>query len=301
MRVVTMVSLGASAVLGVAALVVAKTWLPSNKAPSQGASAAASRGSPVVVAAGSLAYGTKLEAKDLRVVQFPAEGAPEGAYATVEAALAADKGAPVALVPIAAREAILPAKLSGPGARLSVAAMIADGMRAYSIRVTDVSGVGGNALPGDRVDVVLTRDLSPTQDNKNLVADVVIQNVRVLGVDLNADPTSTKTAVPATATLEVNVADAQKLSVAAQLGDLSLALRKSGETTLEQSRLIRSADLRGVGSAPLPVALKGARPVARAAVAVPAPPAPPRRPPMVIVNGDKRDAVDVPVEGRTGA
>src|SRR5829696_8342952 len=145
MRVVTMVSLGASAVLGVAALVVAKAWLPSAGGAASANRTAAANMVPVVIAAGPLAYGAKLEAKDLRVAQLPTDAAPVGAYTTVAAALAADAGAPIALVPIANREAILPAKLSGPGARASVAAMITKGMRAYAIAVSDVSGVGGNA------------------------------------------------------------------------------------------------------------------------------------------------------------
>jgi pilus assembly protein CpaB len=247
MRVVTMVSLGASAVLGVAALVVAQTWLPRATGRAVGKdSAAASKMVPVVIATSAIGYGTKLEAKDLKVAQLPQDAAPAGAYPTVAAALAADAGAPVALVPIAQREAILPAKLSGPGARASVAAMISPGMRGYSIAVTDVSGVGGNALPGDWVDVVLMHDLNKASGGTpNIASDVVIQNVRVLGVDLNADPTSTKTAVPATTTLEVTVGDAQKLAVAAELGTLSLALRRTGSGEVDPVRPVQASDVRG--------------------------------------------------------
>jgi pilus assembly protein CpaB len=114
-----------------------------------------------------------------------------------------------------------------------VAAEIAPGMRAYTIGVSDVSGVGGHALPGDRVDVVLMRNLSDDDSRKVLQAEVVIQNVRLLGVDLNADPTSNKPEEPSTATLEVSVRDAQKLAVAADLGALSLALRALGQAEVE--------------------------------------------------------------------
>ena len=47
---------------------------------------------------------------------------------------------------------------------------------------------------------------------------VVLQNVRVLGMDLNANPTSTQPAVASTATLEVGVLDAEKLALAGQTG-----------------------------------------------------------------------------------
>lgn len=296
MRVVTMVSLGASAVLGVAALVVAKAWLPSAGGAASANRAAAANMVPVVIAAGPLAYGAKLEAKDLKVAQLPTDAAPVGAYTTVAAALAADAGAPIALVPIAQREAILPAKLSGPGARASVAAMITKGMRAYAIAVTDVSGVGGNALPGDWVDVVLMHDINKASGGvPSFASDVVIQNVRVLGVDLNADPTSTKTAVPQTTTLEVTVADAQKLAVAAELGTLSLALRRTGAGEVETVRPIRASD---VGGSP---ASAWRAPAPRTAASPAAAPATPRRPPLVIVNGDRRVPVDVPPEFRAGA
>src|SRR5690606_30472145 len=132
----------------------------------------------------------------------------------------------------AAREALLPAKLSGPGARPSVAAEIADGLRAYSIKVSDASGVGGHALPGDRVDVVLMRDLTPNGEHRSYVSEVVIQSARVLAVDRNADLASNKPATPSTATLEVSVEDSQKLAGAADLGKLSLALRKTGSAEI---------------------------------------------------------------------
>jgi len=231
MRVVTIVSLGASAVLGLAALFVAKAVLP-NAGHSKTASVLAQQpvaGVPVVVAKSDLKFGDRLEAGKVTILHVPANAVPAGAFTTVEQVLAQDNGgAPVALTQIAAKELLLPSKLSGPGARSSVAVEIADGFRAYTIKVSDVTGVGGHALPGDRVDVVLTRDLTPDGQTRNYISEVVIQNIRVLGVDLNADMVKNAPATPSTATLEVSVQDAQKLAVAADLGKLSLALRKTG-------------------------------------------------------------------------
>jgi pilus assembly protein CpaB len=252
MRVVTIVSLGASAVLGLAALVVARTVLP-NAAAAQAPAGAVqpASGVPVIVAARPLKFGDRLEAGQLAVAHLPADAVPEGAFSTVAAVLAQDNGgAPVALTPIAAREALLPAKLSGPGARPSVAAEIADGLRAYSIKVSDASGVGGHALPGDRVDVVLMRDLTPNGEQRNYVSEVVIQNARVLAVDLNADLASNKPATPSTATLEVSVEDSQKLAVAADLGKLSLALRKTGSAEVAPVAPISTRSFVAGGGAP---------------------------------------------------
>ena len=266
MRLVTIVSLGASAVLGLAALVVAKAVLPNAakvKAAAAASGAAPISGVPVVVARSALKFGDRLEAGKVMVIQLPSNAVPEGAFSTVDALLHQDNGAPPAvLTQIAAREPLLPSKLSGPGARVSVAAEIADGYRAYTIKVTDVTGVGGHALPGDRVDVVLLRDTTPQAATRNWVSEVVIQDVRVLGVDLNADLTANKPATPTTATLEVTVPDAQKLAVAGDLGKLSLALRKTGAAEIAQSAPMRTGNFLsgGGGGASGP-----ARPTARRA------------------------------------
>jgi pilus assembly protein CpaB len=236
MRVSTIVSLGASAALGLGALFVAKVALParSNVAEAAARAPEIANAVSVVVASQDIKYGERLAANHLKVVRVPKDAAPAGAFQSVAQVLAQDHGgAPVALAGIAAREALLPAKLSGPGARPSIAAEIGPGMRAYTIGVSDVSGVGGHALPGDRVDVVLMRDLSQNEEKKLLQSEVVIQNARVLGVDLNADPTSNKPDTPSTATLEVSVKDTQKLAMAAELGELSLALRASGQAEIE--------------------------------------------------------------------
>src|SRR5688500_11725401 len=151
MRVVTIVSLAASAVLGLGALFVAKIALPNASAAKSPLRIAEATGEPLVVASRALKYGEKLDAGMLKVIKVPKNAIPEGSFTAVAQALAADRGgAPVVLVPLASHEAVLPAKLSGPGARPSVAAEITDGMRAYTLKVNDASAVGGHALPGDR-------------------------------------------------------------------------------------------------------------------------------------------------------
>lgn len=247
MRVVTIVSLGACALFGLGALVVAKTMMPGQTT----AKAAPVAGSPVVVAKAPLKFGDRLDASKVEILKLPTDAVPEGAFTTVAQVLAQDKGGPpVALTAIATREPLLPSKLSGPGARASVASELSEGMRAYTIKVTDVTGVGGHALPGDRVDVVLTRDLTPETSKHTYVSQIVIQKARVLAVDLNADPASNKPATPSTATIEVSIPDAQKLAVAADLGKLSLALRKTGSDEIAPTTLMHTSNIIG-GDAPV--------------------------------------------------
>lgn len=303
MRIGTIVSLGASAALGLGALVVARVWLPAHSARTS--AAATTQGVPVVVAASPIAYGTKLEAKNLAVAILPADAAPVGAFASVDQVMKQDAGgAPVALTAISQKEPVLAAKLSGAGVKPTLAALIGPGMRAYTIGVTETAGVGGHALPGDRVDVVLTRDNSttPTMDGghgAHLVSDVVIQNVRLLGVDMNADPTATKLPVaPHTATLEVSVQDAERLAVAAQAGTLSLALRRTGAAEIEAIRPMLTSDLGPTGPAAGPMERPAAsltrvrrRAVVRPRASVP----PPRAASVIVVHGEKTENVSVPV------
>ena len=251
MRTGTMVSFGASALLGLGALVVAKVWLPQpgHTAPGK-TNEAAQATAPVVVANADIPYGAKLDAGKLLVERLPLNAVPKGAFSDPAQITGQAGGPPIALVPISAREPLLPTKMSGGGARPTVAAVISQGMRAYTIGVTDVAGGGGHVLPGDRVDVVLTRDLNETDPSKSdqgkrLVSTIVLQDVRILGMDLNADPTSTAAAVAHTATLEVNVVDAEKLATAAQAGTLSLALRRTGSAEIAPVRAIAVSDLGG--------------------------------------------------------
>ena len=254
MRGGAIISLVASAALGLGALFVARIWLPQQNAKaSPTAAPVVTAGVPVVLAASAIPYGVKLEAKQLALVRMPADAVPPGAFTSVDQVMKQDAGgAPVALTAISEREPILPSKLSGPGARPTMSALIGEGMRAYTIGVTEVAGGGGHVLPGDRVDVVVTREISAATPmdggHGKLVSEVVIQNVRVLGMDLNIDPNSTHPTVARTASLEVGVEDAERLALAAQAGTLSLALRRTGAAEIKAVRPMLTADL-GPGAA----------------------------------------------------
>jgi len=176
---------------------------------------------------------------------------PDGAFTTVAQVLAQDGGgAPVRVTPIAAREPLLPPSFPVRGRGPPWPPRSATGSAPTPIKVSDVTGVGGHALPGDRVDVVLMRDLTPDGAKRSYVSEVVIQNVRVLGVDLNADLASNKPATPNTVTVEVSIPDAQKLAVAGDLGKLSLALRKTGSTEVARTAPMHTANFVGGGGAP---------------------------------------------------
>jgi pilus assembly protein CpaB len=187
----------------------------------------------VVVAAAPLRFGAHLSASNLREVAWPDAAIPAGTFASINDLMG--PGRRIVLAAIEPNEPILRSKITGPGQRATLSAVIQPGMKAVTVRVNDVEGVGGFVLPGDHVDVLMTRQPGNS--------DVVLQNAKVLAVDQLADDSSEKPTVVKAVTLEVETVAAQKLSLAASLGSLTLALRKAGEADVEGTRRVTAGDL----------------------------------------------------------
>ena len=264
MRSATIISLGASAVFAVGAIVVARIWMPPHLAHAQvpAIRPMVNDGVSVVVASAPISYGAKLDARFLKVVKVPAAAAPAGAFNSVGELMGQPGGVPLALSDFTAQEPILPGKITGPGERQTLAALINPNMRAYTIGVTDVSGGGGHVMPGDRVDVLMTRDVTPAAgasapSSRRIASEIVLQNVRVLGVDQNANPTSTQAVIARTATLELAAQDTVRLTLAAQTGSLSLALRRTGELDVAPVKGLVGGDVSGAAPAAKPSGKRG--------------------------------------------
>ena len=200
----------------------------------------------VIVAAVPLRFGTALTASMLAEVQWPASSVPAGAFTSREALLGPG-GQRTVVVAIAQNEPILAAKITGPGQRGSLSAVIDADKKAVTIRVDDVLGVAGFVQPDDRVDVLLTRNDRPASPSAShspeaAFSDLLLQNVRVLAIDQIADRGGQ--AKPAKAvTIEVTTEDAQKVALGASIGQLSLALRQAGSLDTSASRRIGLEDL----------------------------------------------------------
>ena len=239
MRTSTIVMIGVAVLFGLLAVFVAQSWLNSQadmRARNLDAQKKPLATRTIVVAAKPLRFGNEIGAMSLREVPWPADALPSGAFGKIAELTSARH---VVLTAIEANEPVLSSKITGSGQRATLSAVLGDGMKAVTIRVNDVEGVAGFVLPGDRVDVVLTR-----QQDKNLAAaDVVLQNVRVLAVDQIADERTEKPSIAKAVTVEVEVMAAQKLALAATVGTLSLALRKAGESTPSNTRRITVSDL----------------------------------------------------------
>jgi pilus assembly protein CpaB len=229
-------------VFGLLAVFVAQSWLNSAADQRMKALEAQNKGKAtvtrtIVIAAKPLRYGNELTREMLKEIAWPADALPNGAFATVNDVL--KDGKRVVLSAIEQNEPVLSVKITGAGQRATLSSLVRDGMKAVTIRVNDVDGVGGFVLPGDRVDVVLTRQV----DKNSASNEIVQQNARVLAVDQAADERADKPTVVKAVTLEVDLIGAQKLSLAASVGNLSLMLRKAGEVASVAPRRITLDDL----------------------------------------------------------
>ncbi|MBZ9846812.1 Flp pilus assembly protein CpaB [Mesorhizobium sp. CA14] len=229
-------------VFGVLAVVLVNMWLANQR------SAMARPGDlprdTVVVAATPLKFGDSLSADKLREIPWPAGAVPAGAFKTTKDLLAGD-GAKQALQAIGVNEPVLATKITGPGQRATLSAVLAEGMKAVSIRVNDVLGVAGFVFPGDRVDVLLTRTAHSDGGPDKSYVDVLLQSVKVLAVDQVADESKDSPTVVKAVTVEVSTKDAQKLTLAADAGQLSLALRQAAASKAESTERITLSDLTG--------------------------------------------------------
>jgi pilus assembly protein CpaB len=231
---------GFAVVFGLLAVFLAQVWLNNQADERLKSFEAQNRNKPpartIVVASKQLRFGDELVASSMREVAWPEGALPAGAFDKV-----ADltSGKRIVLMPIDTNEAILAAKVTGPGQRATLSAMLGPDMKAVTIRVNDVEGVAGFVLPGDHVDVLLTR----VGEKNTAVNDIVIQDVRVLAIDQLADQRSDKPSVVKAVTLETTVTDGQKVALASTVGTLSLLLRKAGELTGDEIRRVTTTDL----------------------------------------------------------
>ena len=270
MKTRAFVMLGVALLLAGAAVFLARNWVQNQVQPVAAVEQQQKLETTlVVVASTQLHFGNKVRREHLRVVDWPIAAVPEGSFKSVDDILGKVEVDPktgamkpaedrTALRTIEINEPILKSKITGFGGRASLSTLIAPGMRATTIRVNDVSGVAGFVLPGDRVDVLLTRD--PEGGGRrggNLQTDVFLQNMKVLAIAQDANQERNKAAVVKAVTLEVTPTQAQKLTLAQKLGALSLALRHVNTVDAEAPVSIKARDL-SVGEANLAPKPKGA-------------------------------------------
>lgn len=195
----------------------------------------------IVVANEQIAFGERISVTTVREIEWSGEITPEGSFAKISDLVIGDSDdtARFALTSMSVGEPILSSKVTVPGQRAKLSTALTPGMKAISIRVNDVLGVAGFVLPGDRVDVLLTRG----GNGGGSFVDVLLQGVKVLAIDQSADDRKDQPSVVRTVTFEVKTTEAQKLVLGANVGTLSLALRNVASTDVENNDRITLNDL----------------------------------------------------------
>ncbi len=216
LRAVTMLLI--AVVLGLAAVVLASRWLLDKSA------AGTAR---IVVAAADVNLGQRLAPEMLVLAEWPANGLPQGALFDP-----ARLGGRVLKSSLLRGEPLTEAKLAPLGTMGGLSAVIAEGKRAITVRVNDVIGVAGFALPGNFVDVIVSTqkdapaERGPLEPAKEpYISKIVLERILVLAVAQEVNRDDTKPRVVNAVTLEVTPEQAEHLDLARSVGTLSLALR----------------------------------------------------------------------------
>ncbi|MBU2359596.1 MAG: Flp pilus assembly protein CpaB [Alphaproteobacteria bacterium] len=200
-------------------------------APPPAASALAEQVS-LIAAARDIPFGAEIRAEDLTLQSWPAGTMPPGAFENADVLLGQVGAAPRrATRTIRTGDVLLADAVSDFGATVTIGSTLDAGARAVAIRVNAETAVGGFVTPGDRVDIVLTEGRGD-----GLRTGTILQNIRVLATDQNADTTGSAARTARTITVEVSARDAQILTIAQQAGLLSLTLRQDqGDVTTEDA------------------------------------------------------------------
>lgn len=246
--------------VGLAAVIMASQWITSQTAASS---------STVVVARTDLELGSKLTAEMLKAVPWPSGSVPAGAFADPK-----ELEGRVIKVSIQRDEPVLDLKLAPLGTQGGLSSLVSEGKRAITVRVNDVIGVAGFALPGNYVDILVnTVDDSrgATSSKDQTISKTVLEHILVLAVAQEKTRDDTKPKVVNAVTLEVTPEEAEKIDLARSVGSLSLVLRNQVDSTPTATKGITKRQLlhdETESAAPVPAAGKPApKKPARASVA----------------------------------
>jgi pilus assembly protein CpaB len=208
----------------------------------------------VVVASKDIDLGTKLTPDMLRLRDWPSGSVPQGSFKDVGVLLkdAKTQDARVLRMTLQQGEPVLESKLAPVGTQGGLSAVISEGKRAITVRVNDVIGVAGFALPGNYVDILVnTEDQDArTQSQEKTVSKIVLERILVLAIAQEVSRDETKPKVVNAVTLEVTPEQAEKIDLARSVGSLSLVLRNQIDTAPAQTKGITKEQLLRGDSAP---------------------------------------------------
>lgn len=225
---------------GLAAVVLAARWMQDQSQ---------SRGGRIAVAAADIDLGSPITGELVRMADWPSGSVPAGAIKDLK-----DADGRVAKTSITRGEPILENKLAPRGTKGGLSAVVGEGKRAITVRVNDVIGVAGFALPGNFVDIMVNTqgETSAPDDKGRPISKIVLEHILVLAVAQQANRDETKPKVVNAVTLEVTPEQAEKLDLARSVGTLSLVLRNQVDPEQAKTAGATKESLLGIAAPPPP-------------------------------------------------
>jgi len=181
----------------------------------------------VAVAVQEVNMGQKLTSSMFKLIDWPANSALPESFSDLQ-----KLEGRVTKSTLQIGEPVLAAKLAPEGSQGGLSAVITEGKRAITVRVNDVVGVAGFALPGNFVDIIVnTKKEESGESNKSTkdISKIVLEHILVLAVAQEAGRDETAPKVVNAVTLEVTPEQAEMIDLARSIGDLSLVLRNQAD------------------------------------------------------------------------
>jgi pilus assembly protein CpaB len=250
-----LVMLALAVLLGLGAVLLASRWLLKQTPGAAGR---------IVVASADASPGQRLTPDMVKLAEWPVESVPPGALREVR-----KLEGRVLRHAVQRGEPLSEGKLAPAGASGGLSALIAEGKRAITVRVNDVVGVAGFALPGNFVDVLVYMQMDGQgHGGQHAISKIVLERILVLAVAQEVGRDDTKPRVVNAVTLEVTPVQAEQLDLARSVGTLSLVLRNQVDPQPGVTEGATKVSLLGEAEQPQAAAMPAAAP----------PPPPPARP-----------------------
>jgi pilus assembly protein CpaB len=197
----------------------------------------------------AIRYGERLTPEDVRLVAWPENAIPEGAFL---------KDSETPLFPegddrqrsvtraMEKDEALMAVKVTQPGEDAGVASRLSPGMRAFAIQVDVQTGVSGFLRPGDRVDIYWSGNIVGAEAADRSITKLIETGIPLIAIDQSADQDSTNATVARTVTVEATPQQVAALAQAQSSGRLTLSLLGASDTTVAQASDVDQRALLGV-------------------------------------------------------
>lgn len=237
-----LIMMGVAVVLAFAAVIVAARWISAQTQNNSG---------QIAVAMVDIGLGSRINPEMVRMVDWPSSAMPPGAFTDAKVL-----DSRVARSSMQRGEPIMEGKLAPPGTTGGLSAVVAEGKRAITVRVNDVVGVAGFALPGNFVDILVnTQEEGVKNGNKDMtISKIVLERILVLAIAQESGRDETKPKVVNAVTLEVSPEQAERLDLARSVGSLSLVLRNQVDPNPVNTEGATKASLFNVKAVPEPEA-----------------------------------------------